>query len=163
MDAISTTGAVGTTIEDTKKILVLDVKPEEFLGENDIIFKSKGLNNNAVMLNCVPPKTIVTASCLIIRVKKPAVLPEYVVLWLNSKAAKNHFAKATGQATGLTIANVGKGIVEDLPIKIPPIKIQKVLVEIERLYKQEQELLVKIANKKEVLNRMIIEKELQKY
>ena len=163
MEAISTAGIVHISEEDIKKIQLNDIKPEEIIMPGDILFKAKGLNNTAVLIDRIPPNTTVTASCHIIRVVDKNFLPEYVCSWLNSAAAKNHFSKGAGQATGVTIANVSKATLETLEIPLLPLKNQKLISEIEECSKQEKELLLKIAEKKEMLNRAIIEKELQKY
>lgn len=163
MEAISTAGIVHLSEEDIKKIQLNDIKPEEIIMPGDILFKAKGLNNTAVLIDSIPPNTTVTASCHIIRVVDKNFLPEYVCSWLNSAAAKNHFSKGAGQATGVTIANVSKATLETLEIPLLPLKNQKLISEIEACSKQEKELLLKIAEKKEMLNRAIIEKELQKY
>ncbi len=163
MEAISTAGIVHISEEDIKKIQLNDIKPEEIIIPGDILFKAKGLNNTAVLIDSIPPNTTVTASCHIIRVVDKNFLPEYVCSWLNSAAAKNHFSKGAGQATGVTIANVSKATLETLEIPLLPLKNQKLISEIEECSKQEKELLLKIAEKKEMLNRAIIEKELQKY
>ena len=163
MEAISTAGIVHISEEDIKKIQLNDIKPEENIMPGDILFKAKGLNNTAVLIDSIPPNTTVTASCHIIRVVDKNFLPEYVCSWLNSAAAKNHFSKGAGQATGVTIANVSKATLETLEIPLLPLKNQKLISEIEECSKQEKELLLKIAEKKEMLNRAIIEKELQKY
>lgn len=163
MEAISTAGIVHISEEDIKKIQLNDIKPEEIIMPGDILFKAKGLNNTAVLIDSIPPNTTVTASCHIIRVVDKNFLPEYVCSWLNSAAAKNHFSKGAGQATGVTIANVSKATLETLEIPLLPLKNQKLISEIEECSKQEKELLLKIAEKKEMLNRAIIEKELQKY
>lgn len=163
MDAISTSGIVCISEEDVKKIHLNDIKPEEFILPSDILFKAKGLNNTAVLIDSIPPDTTVTASCHIIRVADKNFLPEYVCSWLNSAAAKKHFSKGAGQATGLTIANVSKATLESLEIPLIPLKNQKLISEIEECSKQEKELRLKIAERKDKLNRAIIEKELQKY
>lgn len=163
MDAISTAGTVRISEEDIKKIQLDDIKPEEIIMPGDILFKAKGLNNTSVLIDSIPPNTTVTASCHIIRVVDKNFLPEYVCSWLNSAAAKNHFSKGASQATGVTIANVSKATLETLEIPLLPLKNQKLISEIEECSKQEKELLLKIAEKKEMLNRAIIEKELQKY
>lgn len=161
MDAISTAGTVCISEEDIKKIQLDHIKPEEIIMPGDILFKAKGLNNTAVLIDAIPPNTTVTASCHIIRVADKNFLPEYVCLWLNSAVAKNHFSKGAGQATGVTIANVSKATLEALEIPLMPLKNQKLISNIEECSKQEKELLLKIAEKKEMLNRAIIEKELQ--
>lgn len=163
MDAISTAGIVRISENDIKKIQLDDIKPEEIIMPGDILFKAKGLNNTAVLIDSIPANTTVTASCHIIRVTDKNFLPEYVCSWLNSAAAKKHFSKSSGQATGVTIANVSKATLESLEIPLIPLKNQKLISEIEECSKQEKELLLKIAEKKEMLNRAIIEKELQKY
>ena len=112
MDAISTAGIVRISEEDLKKIQLNNVKPEEIIMPGDILFKAKGLNNTAVLIDSIPLNTTVTASCHIIRVTDKNFLPEYVCSWLNSKAAKRHFSKGSGQATGITIANVSKATLE---------------------------------------------------
>lgn len=163
MDAISTAGMVCILEENIKRIQLNAIKPEEFIMPGDILFKAKGLNNTAVLIGSIPQNTTVTASCHIIRVADKNFLPEYVCSWLNSAVAKNHFSKGAGQATGVTIANVSKATLETLEIPLLPLKNQKLISEIEECSKQEKELLLKIAEKKEMLNRAIIEKELQKY
>ena len=163
MDAISTAGTVHISEEDIKKIQLNDIKPEEIIMLGDILFKAKGLNNTAVLIDSIPPNTTVTASCHIIRVTNKNFLPEYVCSWLNSAAAKNHFSKNAGQATGLTIANVSKATLESLEIPLIPLKNQKLISNIEECAKQEKELSIQIADNKNLLYRAIIEKELQKY
>ena len=163
MDAISTAGIARILEEDIKKIQLNDIKLEEIIMPGDILFKAKGLNNTAVLIESIPPKTTVTASCHIIRVTDKNFLSEYVCTWLNSAAAKKHFSKGAGQATGVTIANVSKATLESLEIPLIPLKNQKLISEIEECSKQEKELRLKIVEKKDLLNRVIIEKELQKY
>lgn len=163
MDAISIAGIVCISENDIKKIQLNDIKPEEIIMPGDILFKAKGLNNTAVLIDTIPPNTTVTASCHIIRVTDKNFLPEYVCSWLNSAAAKKHFSKGAGQATGVTIANVSKATLESLEIPSIPVKEQKLIAGIEELASQEKELRLKIAEKKDLLNRAIIEKELQKY
>ena len=163
MDSIATTGHVSLDTNDIKRVVISDMKDGEIIMPEDILFKAKGLNNTAVLIDSIPPNTTVTASCNIIRVTDKNFSPEYVCTWLNSATAKNHFSKGAGQATGVTIANVSKATLESLEIPLIPLKNQKLVSNIEECSKQEKELLLKIAEEKERLNRAIIEKELQKY
>lgn len=162
-DSIATTGFVSLDNNDIKRVVISDMKDGEIIMPGDILFKAKGLNNTAVLIDSIPSNTTVTASCHIIRVTDKNFLPEYVCTWLNSAAAKKHFSKGAGQATGVTIANVSKATLESLEIPLRPIKEQKLIAGIEDLASKEKEIRLKIAEKKESLNRAIIEKELQKY
>jgi len=161
-DSISTTGTVNLTIEDVKKVNADDIKESEIVKSGDIIFKAKGLNNTAVLVKNIPNNTTVTASCHIIRITDKNILPEYICTWLNSQIAKKHFSMCAGQATGITIANVSLKTLESLPIAIPPLEQQKLIAGLDECTKMQRELQIKIADKSELLNRTIIEKELQK-
>lgn len=163
MDSISTTGSVVLNINDIKKIEAKDVKESEIVKPGDILFKAKGLNNNAVLIKKIPTNTTVTSSCHIIRIIDKNFLSEFVCTWLNSSIAKQHFSKGAGQATGITIANVSKTTLEDLEIPCLSIKEQELISGIDELGKQERELRLKIADKKNLLCSAIVEKELQKY
>lgn len=162
MESISTEGLINITNNDIKKVFVSDFKSSEIVKQNDILFKAKGLANNAVVINSIPDNTTVTASCLIIRVTVANILPEYVCCWLNSSFAKEYFSKSSGQATGVTIANVSKKTLEDLPIKIPSIEKQHSIAEISYLSRQEINILKEITAKKEQLNNIVLTKQLQK-
>lgn len=162
MEAISSIGEIKISDIDTRKVIAKDLKSTEILSVGDILFKAKGLANNAIVIEAIPDNTTVTASCLIVRVTGTGILPEYVCCWLNSDFAKNHFSKSSGQATGVTIANVSKAVLGDLEIKIPPLEQQQRIVEIANLAKLEIEILKDITNKKEQLNTIVLAKELQK-
>lgn len=163
MESVSEPGFINIIETDVKKVLVEDLKSNEILKSGDILFKAKGLNNTAVLIGNVPDNTTVTASCHIIRVADSNFLPEFVCTWLNSSAAKKHFSKGAGQATGVTIASVSKATLESLEIPQLPLKEQKLISKFEKCANEEKKLHLKIAEKKELLNRAIIEKELQKY
>ncbi|MGN0015417.1 MAG: restriction endonuclease subunit S [Candidatus Gastranaerophilaceae bacterium] len=163
MESVSEPGFINIIETDVKKVLVEDLKSNEILKSGDILFKAKGLNNTAVLIGNVPDNTTVTASCHIIRVADSNFLLEFVCTWLNSSAAKKHFSKGAGQATGVTIASVSKATLESLEIPQLPLKEQKLISKFEKCANEEKKLHLKIAEKKELLNRAIIEKELQKY
>ncbi len=163
METISITGFLNVGLNNIKKIMIKDLKNDEIIRPEDILFKAKGLVNNAVLVKKIPPNTTVTASCHIIRVTDKNFLPEYVCTWLNSATAKKYFSKCACQAVGVTISNVSKTTLEFLEIPRIPMKMQKLISDIEECAKQEKELFIKITDKKHSLYRAIIEKELQKY
>ena len=163
MEAISATGSVYLCKYDCKKVVAKDIKNDEIIKPNDIIFKAKGLNNNAVVIGCIPENTTVTSSCHIIRINDSRYLPEYVCTWLNSIAAKKYFSMNSGQITGTTIANVSKATLEALTVPLIPLKQQKLIADIEECTKQIKELHLMIAEKRSILSQAIIKQELQKY
>ena len=126
MDSIATTGCVSLDNNDIKRVVISDMKDNEIIMPGDILFKAKGLNNTAVLIDTIPPNTTVTASCHIIRVTDKNFLPGYVCSWLNSAIAKNHFSKGAGQATGVTIANESKATLESLEIPLIPLSTRPI-------------------------------------
>jgi restriction endonuclease S subunit len=164
MESVSSEGVLDLlrSNELFKPVIVPDIKAGEILLENDIIIKAKGLTNNAVVLKNVPDNITVTGSNLIVRVKCKNLSPEYVCCWLNSDYAKKHFAQNSSQATGITIANVSKRTLQNLPIKIPSLEIQKKIVALSDFGRQEINLLKKIIGKKEFLNKALLTMELSK-
>ena len=163
MDAISTTGLVYLYKDDCKKVVAKDMKDDEIIKPNDILFKAKGLTNNAVIIGSIPDNTTVTSSCHIIRIIDNRYLPEYICTWLNSIAAKKYFSMNSGQITGTTIANVSKATLEALKVPLIPLKQQKLIADIEECTKQIKELHLIIAEKRSILSQAIIKQELQKY
>lgn len=163
MEAISATGSVYLCKYDCKKVVAKDIKNDEIIKPNDILFKAKGLTNNAVVVSSIPENTTVTSSCHIIRINDSRYLPEYVCTWLNSIAAKKYFSMNSGQITGTTIANVSKATLEALKVPLIPLKQQKLIADIEECTKQIKELHLIIAEKRSILSQAIIKQELQKY
>ncbi len=163
MDAISTTGLVHLCKDDCKKVVAKDMKNDEIIKPNDILFKAKGLTNNAVVVSSIPENATVTSSCHIIRINDNRYLPEYICTWLNSIAAKKYFSMNSGQITGTTIANVSKATLEALKVPLIPLKQQKLIAGIEECTKQIKELHLIIAEKRFILSQAIIKQELQKY
>ncbi len=162
MDAISKAGKANISNNDVKKVIARDLRENEIIKAEDILFKAKGLNNISVLINTIPSNTTVTASCHIVRLTDNNYLPEYVCAMMNGIAAKKHFAKASGKASGVTISNVSKQTLETLKIPKIPLSKQKIIAGFIECAEKEHELSLKIADKKETLNRTIIKKELNR-
>lgn len=138
-NTIKCNGFVKTDIED--------VKERHLVKKGDLVFRSRGhIYTSAVILDD-PGRAIIAAPLLRIRVKRTGViLPEYLNWFISQYDAQTYLnsrAKGTGQKM------ISKQVLEDLEVSFPGLENQKKIVEISSLFASEQNLLHKLADKRE--------------
>jgi len=145
---------------DEKRNLILsglvkikpDRDPEKYLVEKrDVLFLSRGHRNFAVTLKHELKNTIVVSYFLIIRIKEPNILPEYLAWYLNQRPAQNFIQRQARRGTHIPI--VPKSAFEKLKIEIPSLSVQKAIVTLEDLRKREQLLLHQLEEERDKLIR----------
>lgn len=127
----------------------LEEIPEKYLlHPGDILFLSKGLRNFAYCLK--EPMTNVIASGLffILRIKDETVLPEYLAWYINQSPAQT---KIKNMAQGTQIPMISCSQFADLEVDIPPIEVQKIIIELDRLAYREKVLLQSLTEKRHQL------------
>lgn len=144
-----------------KKVRVDNIKKENILKSNDILFKAKGFFHEAIYIKKIPENTITTSLFFVVRIKDKKVLPEYLCWYLNRTSVQSEFERLSGSVAGLSISNVSMKVFENIKIIIPSIQEQKKIIEINNLAKKEVALLLEIADKKKKLNENLLE-ELEK-
>lgn len=121
----------------SKPLLELNVKTEShLLLEGDIVFAAKGMSNFGVVYKEEMGKTVASSSFLVIRITdRDLVLPDYLC-WILNREDTLAFFKAN--AAGSSIPSISKVLIEEHMVDIPPIKVQKKIVEVDRLQQQER-------------------------
>ncbi len=128
------------------------LKYTRLLTKGDILFSLKGKIFATVWEDQIQ-NAIATGTFLILKVKDPLVLPEYLALYLNSFKAKKYYDLHTKAAT---VNHIGKKQLEILPVEIPPLEKQQALVQLNKLIMLEKKLTSELLNKKEkILNTLI--------
>ena len=128
----------------------LDYKTQRhLLKDGDILFAAKGDYNFSIIYCTRMGASVASSSFLVIRINDKAVVnPEYLCWFLNKKDTlsilKNH-------AVGTAIQSIGKSVVGNCEIDIPPMLVQKMVVEVANLQQQELLLYREIAKKRELL------------
>lgn len=122
-------------------------KVGHFVKKGDLFFRSRGSQPSSAVLLEEIEKAVVAAPLLRIRLKKPeTVLPEYLNWYISQHEAQN-FLKS--RATGSMQMMIGIDVLEQLEIPVPDTNVQKAVVELARLAEQEQQLMQKMAKKRE--------------
>lgn len=136
-----------------KKVLHADVdmaevSPKHLLQPSDVLFSAKGTKNFAAVYEEHNPPCVASTSFFVIRVYDSAVLPHYLVWFLNSPATQR---KLKGQAKGSSIASISKSVLEDLEISIPVLQKQQAVLQISNLRNTEKKLHQQIQSLREKL------------
>ena len=140
-----------------KPLLELNAKTENHLLLNDdIVFAAKGMSNFGFVYKEEMGKAVASSSFLVIRVADcDVVLPDYVC-WILNREDTLAFFKAN--ATGSSIPSISKVLIEEHIVDVPPINIQKQVVEVGRLQQQEQQLYQSIATlRSKLVQKQLIE------
>jgi hypothetical protein len=121
-------------------------KEPDWLCEGDILLATRGVKNVAVLVQGNPVQTVCAPSFFLIRVQTPEILPAFLCWQLNQRPAQSFFQRG---ATGSHILNLRKNVVEDLPITLPPLAEQRIIVNFFTQAQQEQLLLKRLLKNRE--------------
>lgn len=137
---------------------VEDVNPNDshFAVEGDVVFRSRGTPFMAAVVPAVSEDLLVVAPMIRVRLNRKMVLPEYLAWYMNSAYGAAYFKEF---ATGSGIPLVSKGILEQMPVKLPSLKAQQAIADLVKLGRKEQEILTQIVKQKN----LILETEISKY
>lgn len=119
---------------------------KNLLRSHDILFQSRGGNNNFVLVPEGVENAVADYSLMVISVESDEVDPGYLVWYLNHPRTQHQISRFT---EGSSILRVSKSALENLKIKLPSLTKQKLVAEIDRLRKREQQLLALIAEKRQ--------------
>ncbi len=119
------------------------------LQPGDVLFVSRGTINIAVPLNeeTVRPfpdrweDLIPAYTFYILRPDQQRVLPEYLAWFINQPPAQ---AYLTRQSRGTLVKLMPKGLFEELEVPVPPLAVQRQVMEIENLRAREEGLLKRL-------------------
>jgi len=113
----------------------------------DLIFRSRGLLSTSAILLHNPGKAVVAAPLIRMRVNNAdAILPEYLNWYISQKDAQSYL---TSRARGTTQKMIGVDALKDLEIALPPLEIQRSIVDLAALSRIERKLILAIAEKRQ--------------
>lgn len=123
--------------EHLDRVSLTGRKPPLYLCPGDVVFMAKGTRNDAAVIGEVPPNTVCTPNFYHIRLKPDVsqVLPEFLAWQLNHVDAQRYFATCS---QGSAAPSITKSQLGALPITIPAIDKQRLMVKLADAARQEQ-------------------------
>jgi len=131
-------------------LLSLDVDgPDRYrVQSGDILFQARGSRHLAFVLDSVPPDTLASNHFYIVRVNAGTILAAYLGWWVNQPPAQARFV---AQAHRTTMTLVPRLAFESLEVEIPPLAIQRRIVELNELARRQYELTTRLHEKRGAL------------
>ena len=136
-------------LSDLSPALLPDLKAEHFLQEGDILLRSRGgAGFPAAVAPALRFKAIAAFPILLLRVDHPVILPDYLVWQLNQSRTQAHFQ---GLAQSTFVPTLSKASLLEISLPVPPLAIQKQIVELNQMIQAESRLCEAISAKRQVL------------
>jgi len=112
----------------------------DYLWPGDILFMARGTRNDAAVIKALPHNTVCTPNFFHLRLKSEAfnLMPEFLAWQLNHVDAQRYFAMCS---QGSSAPSVTKTQLGDLPVVVPPIEQQKLMMKLAEAAHREQVLL----------------------
>ncbi len=109
----------------------------------DIAVISRGDSNKAALYKDEEP-VVATSQFFIVSAKKPNVLPEYLCWMINLPQSQRSLERS-----GSSIQAISKGALQDMLIPLPPLATQQKLVDLQRLWDEEDQLIARLQTNRE--------------
>ncbi|WP_424975350.1 restriction endonuclease subunit S [Dinoroseobacter sp. S124A] len=120
----------------------------------DVLFRSRGENNTAtVAVGGEGERAVALLPLMILRAHGDAVLPEFL-MWLINQPEAQRYLDSSAQGTKLRM--IKRKALEKMPVSIPDLATQKLVVEVGRLAERESALLRELARKKEEFTSFVL-------
>src|SRR5690606_10932955 len=129
--------------DECYKVSAEGIKEKYILKDGDILFISKGQNNNAVAFSSHNTQgTFIASSALfVIEVNRTEANPNYIAWYINQLPVQNYI---TQNLTGTYTPTVNRKVVENIPIQLPALEEQTKIAALGNLAVQEKTLHTKI-------------------
>lgn len=110
-------------------------KSPDWLRDGDVLFVARGARNYAVCLSRVPPGTVCSQYFFVLRGKGDGVLPEYLAWHINRAPSQRYLRN---NAEGSDQLSIRRAVLEELPVAVPELARQRLLVDLAAAAAQER-------------------------
>lgn len=118
------------------------------LRDGDILFTARGARNYAVCLSQVPPATVCAQYFFVLRCKAAGLLPEYLA-WHINRTPSQHYLRHNAEGTDQL--SIRRAVLEDMPIAVPTLAHQELLIGLADAAAQERRQLERLIQNRERL------------
>ncbi len=146
-DLINDYSAIG---EECYKVSAEGIKEKYILKDGDILFISKGQNNNAVTFssNNTQGLHIASSALFVININPEKANPYYITWYINQLPVQNYIKQ---NLTGTYTPTVNRKVVENIPLQLPNLEEQSKIAALGGLAIQEKNLHTQIKELREQL------------
>lgn len=111
----------------------------DYLADGDVIFTSRGARNLSLPITNPPGPAICAPNFFVIRVREPSTcLPKYLAWFMNQSPVQNYLQR---EATGSSILNIRREVVERIAIPVPSLSQQSAIVKMDDESRKERKIL----------------------
>lgn len=111
------------------------VAKTQMLENGDILFQPRGLSYSAAVITWVKSPTVAAAPLYVITVRRNMGLrSDFLVSFINNATTR---ARLRSEATGTHVLQLSRGTIAHFQIPIPPVNLQKAIVDAEMLSRRE--------------------------
>ena len=121
-------------------------KQPDWLQGGDVLLIARGNRNVAVFLNQVPGRAVCAPQFYLLRVKDDRVLPAYLAWYLNEFPAQRYFEQS---AEGSVVTSIRRQVLESLPLPIPDLQRQQLIVNLVDTARREKQLTEQLIRNRE--------------
>ncbi len=112
------------------------------LRPGDLLLRARGLRNTACLLPDVPDRTVAAAPLVLLRITDRSIDPAFLQWFVNQPPTQATLADLAG---GTYAKTINKAALAQLDVVIPPLTLQRQIVELAGLMAREQTLLSEIS------------------
>jgi restriction endonuclease S subunit len=132
----------GVNWSEVQRIALPSKRAPALLAVGDIIFTTRGTRNFALALDTVEGEAVCSPHFFVIRAFNPSmIVPAFLAWQINQRPAQEYLQR---EATGSHILNIRREVIEALPVTIPPLQTQHIIVALANAAKAEQAALTKL-------------------
>ncbi len=136
-------------------------KKPDYLLLGDILFVGRGYRIFAVLVDEDLKQTVASPHFFILRVNpKSPVRPDYLVWYINHTRAQRYFSK---HVAGTALPHINRQTLEDLPVCLPPLQTQELIVNAHRCRLKEKALLERLIETKKHFLDEFLDKTLEQH
>jgi restriction endonuclease S subunit len=129
-----------------------DISTSHFINKDEVLFMSRGTKRQATAITEELPNTIAVSQFFIIKCSTN-LIAQYLAWYINQKLAQRYFDE---HSRGTVIPMITKDVLANLPLPLPPLAVQRKIVQVYQLSLKEQSLMVAIQEKRSQLVEMAL-------
>jgi restriction endonuclease S subunit len=107
------------------------IPKNQLLKRGDILILSKGYANKALLYEGQFAPAVAVSAFTIIRLHSSDIKPEFLNWYINSTAAQEYFSM---HRAGTTTLNLSKKAIDELPVPVPPLAKQEIMMKLVNQY-----------------------------